>query len=381
MNVKQREPRHVWILAVFILICAGLFLLNQLITPPEISQDERRKLAEMPELTLSAVLSAEYMDQFETFAADSFTARPFFRTLRALSVFYLFDQEDKSGLFLTDGIAGKFEPIDPAAYRRTAAKIRQVSEQLTGLNLYYSVIPDKSFYLGAYPGFDPRQAQDVLAGELPGLTYIDISADLRGEDYYKTDLHWNQTKITGVATALRAGMERDLWQMADLLREARIVQLAERFGEERTVGDFRGVYPGQLALPLPAEPMTYREDSHITAQYLNTNTLEFEAGEVYWGEGFAGRDPYDFFLKGAQPVIVLNNTDTAVSGSLIVFRDSFSSALAPLLAQDYSQVTLIDLRYVHSRILSQFVTFAPGSDALFLFSPQIWNAPDILLTE
>jgi hypothetical protein len=42
-------------------------------------------------------------------------------------------------------------------------------------------------------------------------------------------------------------------------------------------------------------------------------------------------------------------------------------------------VTLLDLRYINSGIVSQFVTFRPVSDILFLYGSQIWNSPDVLL--
>ena len=57
---------------------------------------------------------------------------------------------------------------------------------------------------------------------------------------------------------------------------------------------------------------------------------------------------------------------------MIVFRDSFASAMVPLLLQDYAKVTLIDIRYIQIDILERFVTFN-GQDVLFLYSTLVLN--------
>ena len=57
---------------------------------------------------------------------------------------------------------------------------------------------------------------------------------------------------------------------------------------------------------------------------------------------------------------------------LIVFRDSFASSLTPLLLEQYSNITLIDLRYISASKLNDVVDFKKG-DVLFLYSTMIIN--------
>ena len=57
---------------------------------------------------------------------------------------------------------------------------------------------------------------------------------------------------------------------------------------------------------------------------------------------------------------------------LVVFRDSFGSSLIPLLVDEYSKITVIDIRYVQSNVLGQFVDFH-GQDTLFLYSTVVLN--------
>jgi len=119
--------------------------------------------------------------------------------------------------------------------------------------------------------------------------------------------------------------------------------------------------------------------SGVDASYLNEKTLEFESGPIYDFERFGGIDPYDFFLRGPQPLIILEN-ESAPERELYLFRDSFGSSLAPLLTAAYSKIYVIDLRYINFLLLDMFIEFNPGSDVLFMYGSPIFNNPSVLQT-
>ncbi|MBQ8010603.1 MAG: hypothetical protein IJ265_03530, partial [Oscillospiraceae bacterium] len=89
-------------------------------------------------------------------------------------------------------------------------------------------------------------------------------------------------------------------------------------------------------------------------------------------EKAAGRDPYELFLCGADALVTIENPEAASDRELIVFRDSFGSSLVPLLAEGYSKITVIDIRYVQPAMLGNLVEFK-GQDVLFLYSTLILN--------
>jgi len=62
---------------------------------------------------------------------------------------------------------------------------------------------------------------------------------------------------------------------------------------------------------------------------------------------------------------------------LILFRDSFGSAIAPLLVQGYRSITLVDIRYLSSAMLDRFIDFY-GQDVLFLYSTIVLNNSETL---
>lgn len=375
MHMSFQYPKNLTIRAllafvIFVVIIGGFCVLNFIIKPPEVLYSERRVPASIPNLSWQNVISAKYMNQVEDFVSDNFAFRDELRIVRAATVFHLFFQTDKSGFYYDDAVgAGRFERLNEQALRQTAAKIRKIADDLDGLNIYYSYIPDKDIYANIdYPGFDSDRVLTILLEELPELTFIELRDTLSAEDFYKTDFHWDQVKLGNVVDKLgeKMGFNVDIESFKSVM-----------------VGEFQGVYSGQLALPLRSDEMVYivPEDS-VSARYLNKKSFEWEYGLVYDTEAFSGRDPYDIFLSGVEPLIVLESTSSTTERELYLFRDSFSSSLAPLLTQIYRKITLIDLRYIDYSNLSNFVSFEKGnSDVLFLYSSQVINNPGALLVK
>ena len=88
-------------------------------------------------------------------------------------------------------------------------------------------------------------------------------------------------------------------------------------------------------------------------------------------------DGYDTFLSGAQALLTVENPLAGTDRRLILFRDSFGSSLAPLLLDSYREITLVDLRYLSSSLLGDYVDF-DGADVLFLYSTSILNSAMLL---
>ena len=55
-----------------------------------------------------------------------------------------------------------------------------------------------------------------------------------------------------------------------------------------------------------------------------------------------------------------------------MFRDSFGSSIAPFFIDGYSQITLVDTRYISPSLLGDYVDFT-DCDVLFLYSTLVLN--------
>lgn len=98
---------------------------------------------------------------------------------------------------------------------------------------------------------------------------------------------------------------------------------------------------------------------------------------IYDIEKRDSRDLYDIYLSGAAALQRIEVPGATTDRELVVFRDSFGSSVVPLLVQGYGAVTLVDLRYVSSDLLGQFLHFH-DQDVLFLYSTLVINASGAL---
>ena len=232
----------------------------------------------------------------------------------------------------------------------------------TGSKVFTAVIPDKGYYLAApngYPAMDYDLLLKTVEKELPFATHIDITGTLSAKDYYFTDTHWRQEKLLPTAQ-----------KICDALGVTS--PKAEDFTSVKLDRPFYGVYYGQAALPMESEDLYYLESDLLK----NCQVYNYETGKfapVYDLSKAEGNDPYDIFLSGPQSLLRIENPNATTDKELIVFRDSFGSSLAPLLAQGYKTITLVDIRYLDSRMLGKFLEFN-GQDVLFLYSTLVLNS-------
>ena len=83
------------------------------------------------------------------------------------------------------------------------------------------------------------------------------------------------------------------------------------------------------------------------------------------------------FLSGSISLLNIQNPNAKSEKELVIFRDSFGSAIAPLLAEGYAKITLVDIRYLSSALVGNYVDFQ-NADVLFLYSTSVLNHSETL---
>lgn len=325
------------------------------------SESERRALAKFPETTWENISSGKFASGFEEYATDTFPLRDLWRTVKAYTRLGLFAQKDNNDLFLKDGHIGKLEyPMKPNMMDYAANLFTKVrDENFPDAQVYFAMIPDKNKDLADLQlDYDLFEAQ--MHEKLPFATPIQISDLLSAEDYYDTDTHWRQDKITDVA---------------DRLAQAMGTELPKEYEPKELDVEFYGVYAGQSAMNPKPDTITVLTNDTIDGlqvQLLDLNTGSLKTSSVYDMEKANSRDPYELFLSGNQALVRITNPANTEGKRLIVFRDSFGSSITPLLAQGYSEVILLDLRYVNSAFVGKLVNFQ-NADVLFMYSTLLLN--------
>ena len=343
-----------------------------ILTPDgEMSVSERRKLEQFPEVSIERILSGEFMSEFEGYAADQFPLRETWRSIKSNFVLNVLGQSENNDLYYQDGHLAKVEyPLNEDSVLRAASIFKKLyEEQMEGenCNVYFSLIPDKNYFLGYdHLQMDYEKLTEIMCDELNMMTYIDIYDLLDANDYYRTDAHWRQEELLLAAKHL-------------------VVEMGGTFDAEYETKEvdapFYGVYYGQSALNVMPDKMRYlinKKMSNYTV-FDHQNNKEIP---LYDMNKLQGNDPYEMFLGGPLSLITIENPNNVLSSTepaghsadreLIIFRDSFGSSIAPLLVENYSKVTLVDIRYLASTLVGNYVNFE-NADVLFLYSTSVLN--------
>ena len=254
---------------------------------------------------------------------------------------------------------GAFNESSIASFASKLQKIR--SNYLGGAaNVVWSIIPDKSNYaqdkISSY--LDHNAMVSKAKAGLSGWTYVEIGSLLSFDDYLLTDGHWRQERIVPVANAIAQALGFSV-SKGDFAQTS-----ASGFG-----GDYTK-YSGTT------ESISWMESAYTAATVCDNfqnpgRTAVYDSGLIH------SNSPYDLFAGGPTPLVTLKNSAIDSGKRLIVFRDSFGSSLSPLLLGGYSEIVLVDLRYMNSSLLPQYID-ANGADVLFLFSARVVNNSSLL---
>ncbi|WMJ77537.1 MULTISPECIES: DHHW family protein [unclassified Sedimentibacter] len=364
--------KHKIISLSFTGILIAMLLLNSILPAKEVSKSERRKLTQFPTLSWHTIKDGEFIKKYEKYALDQIVFRDYFRTLKTSAGFYLFGLSDQHDIYLQNDHVFKMEyPYRKASVVNMTKKLNSIYEAyLKDMNVYYSVIPDKNYFVrndDEHLFIDYEDMLNTLNDRVANMKYISLFDILSLDDYYRTDLHWKQESIIKVADKLAATMNPN-YNSIDM-----DYKKTEYY-------PFYGSYYGQAALPIAPDTLSYLVSetlNNASVFYYDDSVSTPVETEIYDEKNLLGVDSYDVFLSGAKPIVEIYNNNTQADSELIIFRDSFASSLAPLLLDAYSKITLVDLRYISSDMIGDFITF-DDQDVLFLYNTSIINNSTML---
>ena len=360
----MKKAKFISIILVFCLLIGGASVWLFAKPDGEISEWERRKLQQFPELSYETLMSGKFMKEFESYVNDQFPLRDTFRRLKARVLFDVFNQKDNNGIYIVDGYASEYDAsITDEQIAVFNNKVNALYENYidgSDCKVFYSIVPDKNYFLAesnGYPAYDYDYVySQINKGMNKNISEIVIKDKLSVDKYYTTDTHWKQESIVDIANYIRQqfGMQ------------------AVNNYTEKSAGDFYGVYYGQSALDLEPDEITYLENEEIVSSeaylYENNKTVP-----IYNMEKLEAIDHYDIYLSGAVSLIKITNPMGDANKKLVVFRDSFGSSLTPLLMSGYGEITVIDTRYINPVMMSKYIEFK-NQDVLFLYGTIMVNS-------
>lgn len=353
----------VWVLAI-----VSVIILSITTEDKKLSTSEKRNLAQLPELTTESVLKTKYMDNLEDYLLDQFPYRDTLRELKTsfeISVYGMSDSDgytkDKNHIHKVDYDLheDKIEKI----MTKINTKADTIKEANPEANIYYSIIPDKSYYNKDVKTFNhDKMLKIVKQAESNNITYINIFDTLSEKNYYYTDLHWRQESIVDTANTL-------------LNTFGKSTISKEEYETENITNEFNGSYASAASFKTQLDTITIMTNENLE----NIKVFDYETNKyisIYNRDKAKGLDPYEAFLDGSKSLLRIENPDSTSDERLLIFRDSFSSSLAPLLVNEYKEIVLVDLRYITYDFANKLVDFNSFNDIIFIYNTFVLNESD-----
>jgi hypothetical protein len=299
------------------------------------SELENRSLKTSAKFSFEKLWSGEFQSRYEDVVTDQFAGRDGWITLKSLTESALLKTENNGVLYGKNGaLFGKLTGYDREQLEKNIGFVEEFAEEVGGVT--FGIIPSGYTYS---PDQLPLGAGQVDQREvLSGLTYgeamqlLDADGILRAMDseslYYNTDHHWRGTTVYAFYRAFCEQMGYTAFN-----------------GEQLTLREIDGFYGTYYSKCKKAgtEPDTL---TYYDLPFAVKTTVDGEEKDGWYdASAFDKRDKYAAFLYGNGGLTVLSRETVPENPKrLLLIKDSYSNALAPLFLSAFDEVYVVDLR-------------------------------------
>lgn len=331
---------------VFFGILVTLPIATALLPKKEISETENKSLQKMPEISVKTVYSRKYMNDLETYVSDHFAGRIGWikaKTVLETSV----GKRERNGVYiLKNRLVEAISEPDYDSIDKTVAAVNKFAEE-NDVPVFFMIVPTSAeIYADELPKNAPNPNQrDVINYAYrnfgKGVTTLDVYPIMESNRfdyiYYRTDHHWT---TYGAYLAYAAAGKKMGYTPLSL----------DMYDIEHASDEFLGTFYSK-ALYDNIEKDTI-DIYHPTAgekvsEVIITKDYDSEPqsyGSMYFREFLSKKDKYSAFLGTNTPVVTVKSENEG--GKLLIIKDSYAHCYAPFLTQHYSEITLVDLRYI-----------------------------------
>ena len=319
----------------------------------EYSSSEKRYLEQAPKFTVDSLLSGKFGEDFEKFLSDQTAGRNFWVGLSAYYN-YAIGNNGSNGIYLGKNGYLVNDPEKMDDLGRNIGYINEFAEKCP-VDTTVLVAPSTGYVCAdILPGVhkqyrDDERFEEMIAA-LPSARFVDVREAFKKEYadgnqiYYKTDHHWT---AYGAYTAYR-----ELGGVLGYTPHAK---------EDYTVTSYPGFYGTTysssgfwLTDPDTVEVWDNPANDTAVVTAITDNGNVTEQKDMFYLSHLEDDDKYPIYLDGNHPYTVIKNSAASSNEKLLVIKDSFAHSMVPYLADHYSEIIMVDLRY-YSQPVSRLV--------------------------
>ena len=363
--MQFRHPRAVVLLFIGIIVVmqAAFWLLPR----RSFSENEKRVLSEAPQIDAAGIADGSVFRSIESYLSDHFPGRELWVGANA----YLENAEGRGatedivrgtdGWLFTAPVSDDRETLwDNMQAITTFAEKQSVPVTMMAVPSAGAVVSDKLPALHLpYPDADLLEEARRIAGNT--LHWVDLYTDFCSAEqperlYYRTDHHWTSE---GAYRAYCLLME-ELGQSSVPRDDFTVEQISGFYGTSYSKSGLWLTEPDTLEL------WTGSDIQAVTTVYDANRADPVTRDGMFFREYLEDADKYPVFLSGNHArVHIETNADSGKR--LLVIKDSYAHALAPFLAEEYSTIDLIDLRYFKQQTISSWLEENPADEILLVY--------------
>ena len=333
---------------LFVAFIFGLAIWFVVNPKADYSSSEKRYLQQFPETSVDTVLSGEFSEKFETYFADNFPQRNMWVGLNSYYNLGI-GLNSRNGVYNSaDGYLINV-PVDKENYvRKNIRVLAEFKEKIGDVPMTVMLAPSTGYIAtDKLPLIHDSYNDDTYFAETAktlgesGVNFVDLRETFKQKYaegvqlYYRTDHHWTTD-----------GAYEGYVKLCEKLG----VQPADKDSFAKTsYGGFYGTTYSTSGywLTKPDSITVYdnqeNTDKNITVK-ISEDGKDNHYGSMFFYNHIDEDDKYPVFLDGNHALTEIQNKN-AKNGTIVVIKDSFSHSLAPFLAENYSKVVLVDLRY------------------------------------
>lgn len=363
--MQFRHPRAVVLLFIGIIVVmqAAFWLLPR----RSFSENEKRVLSEAPQIDAAGIADGSVFRSIESYLSDHFPGRELWVGANA----YLENAEGRGATedivrgtddwLFTAPVSDDRETLwDNMQAITTFAEKQSVPVTMMAVPSAGAVVSDKLPALHLpYPDADLLEEARRIAGNT--LHWVDLYTDFCSAEqperlYYRTDHHWT---TEGAYRAYCLMMEA-LGQSSVPRDDFTVEQITDFYGTSYSKSGLWLTEPDTLEL------WTDSDIQAVTTVYDANRADPVTREGMFFREYLEDADKYPVFLSGNHArVHIETNADSGKR--LLVIKDSYAHALAPFLAEEYSTIDLIDLRYFKQQTISSWLEENPADEILLVY--------------
>ncbi|MGN0501788.1 MAG: DHHW family protein [Ruminococcus sp.] len=364
---RSRFGRYVpaFVFLIFIFGMAVWFLFNP---KSDYSSSEKRYLQQFPEVSVDKVLDGTFGTDFESYFADQFPARSFWVGLNA---YYSLDTGNNGANGVYNCGNGYLINKPVSTDNKLEKNVNTIVKFKNTIDVPVTVMfaPSTGYVADdVLPAVHDKYNDDTYFEQISstlstnGISFVDLRKTFKdayasgNQLYYKTDHHWT---TLGAYTAYEK-----------LCEQLNITPAPKERFDIKTYGGFYGTtystsgfwFTQPDSIQIWDNPENTEKNIKVKISE-GTNTDEF--GSMYFYDHLEDDDKYPVFIDGNHALTEITNSN-AEGGTILLVKDSFSHSLAPFLAENYSKIILVDMRY-YKMSVSQIVEQEKPEQVVFLY--------------